>query len=102
MYRYLPYRFRLLNIKKQISFYIKITFYFNLQTMLTLILLYFLNKINFSFLFSGSSLYFYYSISIILFFNMCFIINYIHFKEFYIHKYFFITFLVFKILEEFF
>ena len=95
-------RNRIRTSKRQVSFYIIITFFFILQTMLTLISFYFLNKINFSFLFSGISLFFYYLISIILFLDICFIINYIHFKENTVQASFFVTFIAFKILELFF
>jgi hypothetical protein len=83
-------------------FHLKITFFFILQTVLTLVLYYCLNKINFSFLFSGFPLFFYWLISIILFFEIYFIINYIHFKENDVKLSFFIQVIVFKTLELFF
>ena len=83
-------------------YHMKITFFFNLQTVLTLVLYHNLNKYNFSFLFSGIPLFFYWLISISLFLEICFIINYIHFKEENVHGSFIVTFLAFKTLELFF
>ena len=83
-------------------YHLKITIFFNLQTVLILVLYYNLNKTNFSFLFSGIPLFFYWLISIILFLEICFIINYIHFKENDVKLSFFATFIVFKTLELFF
>ena len=83
-------------------YHMKITFFFNLQTVLTLVLYHNLNKYNFSFLFSGIPLFFYWLISIILFLEISFIINYIHFKENDVKLSFFATFIVFKTLELFF
>ena len=85
-----------------VFYHIKITFFFILQTVLTLFLYFCLNKINFSFLFSGFPLFFYWLISIILFLEICFIINYIHFKVDDVKLSFLVTFIVFKTLELFF
>ena len=85
-----------------VFYHIKITFFLFLQTVLTLFLYFCLNKINFSFLFSGFPLFFYWLISIILFLEICFIINYIHFKVDDVKLSFLVTFIVFKTLELFF
>ena len=83
-------------------YHLKITYFFIFQNMLILYFYYILNKNNFSFLFSGIPLFFYWLISIILFLEICFIINYIHFKENDVKLSFFITVIVFKTLELFF
>ena len=90
------------NLNESNKYYINITIYFNIQTLITLLLYFFLRKFNFSFLFSGVPLIFYLIISIVLFIDIYFIINYIYFKVTNVKSGFIITFFVFKILELFF
>ena len=84
------------------KYYVRITALFTFQTIIILSLFCGLKKINFSFLFSGIPLIFYSIISIILFFEISFVINYIHFKENNVRSSFYSAFLTFKVLELFF